>query len=315
MTMILVTGATGFVGRRVVAALADEGRAVRVLVRSKAHALPDHQGDTVEGDVLSPATLEKACEGIDVVIHLVAVIRESREASYQQVNYQGVRNILVAAEAAGVRKFVHASTIGSTSDPGLQYLYSRWLAEQEVERSSIPHTIVRFPVGFGEGDEFFNTLAALVKVAPIVPVAGNGKALLQPIAVEDVARCLVLALDPEIATDQTVEVAGPIRFTYDDIVDLVAETLDAKVMKLHMPAGTMSMVAAFLEAIMPRPPVTRELLKMLHLDSIADPSSVETAFGFVPQSPLGNINYIRRIGLRDAIKRSLGFKVTRARDR
>ena len=316
MMMILVTGATGFVGRRVVAALAAEGRSVRALVHSAshAHALPDYQGDTVEGDVLSPATLEMACDGVDAVIHLAAVIRERRAASYQQINNQGTQNILAAAEAAGVRKFVHASTVGATSDPGVPYLYSRWMAEQEVERSVIPHTIVRFSVGFGEGDEFFNTIAALVKVAPIVPVAGDGKALFQPIAVEDAAKCLVATLDTEALAGQTIEAGGPVLLTYDEIVDLIAETLGAKIKKLHAPMSVMTAVAVLLETITPRPPVTHGQLKMLRGNSTTDLASVETHFGFAPRSPRDNIDYVKRIGLMDAIKVSLGFMPRNVRD-
>ena len=314
--MILVTGATGFVGRRVVAALAAEGRAVRALVHSAshAHALPDHEGGTVEGDVLSPATLEKACEGVDAVIHLVAVIRESGRATYQDVNHQGTRNILEAAKAAGVGRFVQASTIGAASDPGIPYLYSRWMAEQEVERSEVPYTIVRFSVGFGEGDEFFNTIAALVKVAPIVPVAGDGRARFQPIAAEDAARCLVAALDSEALVGQTIEAGGPEWLTYDEIVDLIAETLEVKVRKLHAPMGLMTAVAALLEAMTPRPPVTPGQLKMLRGNSTTDLASVETHFGFAPRSPRGNIDYITRIGLGDAMKISLGFMPSKVRD-
>ena len=314
--MILVTGATGFVGRRVVAALAAEGRSVRALVHSAshAHALPDYQGDTVEGDVLSPATLEMACDGVDAVIHLAAVIRERRAASYQQINNQGTQNILAAAEAAGVRKFVHASTVGATSDPDVPYLYSRWMAEQEVERSVIPHTIVRFSVGFGEGDEFFNTIAALVKVAPIVPVAGDGKALFQPIAVEDAAKCLVATLDTEALAGQTIEAGGPVLPTYDEIVDLIAETLGAKIKKLHAPMSVMTAVAVLLETITPRPPVTHGQLKMLRGNSTTDLASVETHFGFAPRSPRDNIDYVKRIGLMDAIKVSLGFMPRNVRD-
>ena len=314
--MILVTGATGFVGRRVVAALAAEGRSVRALVHSAshAHALPDYQGDTVEGDVLSPATLEMACDGVDAVIHLAAVIRERRAASYQQINNQGTQNILAAAEAAGVRKFVHASTVGATSDPDVPYLYSRWMAEQEVERSVIPHTIVRFSVGFGEGDEVFNTIAALVKVAPIVPVAGDGKALFQPIAVEDAAKCLVATLDTEALAGQTIEAGGPVLLTYDEIVDLIAETLGAKIKKLHAPMSVMTAVAVLLETITPRPPVTHGQLKMLRGNSTTDLASVETHFGFAPRSPRDNIDYVKRIGLMDAIKVSLGFMPRNVRD-
>jgi len=314
--MILVTGATGFVGRRVVGALVERGLSVRALVHSRRRAsvLSAYDVEIAEGDVLVPESLARACEGVDAVVHLVAVIRESRGATFQKVNYQGTSNLLKATEEAGVGRFIYASTIGADSDPSIPYLYSRWLAEQETERSPIPHTIVRFSVAFGEGDEFFNMIAAEVKLFPVVPIAGDGTARFQPIAVEDVARCLVEALERDDVVGRTIEAGGPAFLSYEQIIDLVAETIGARIAKGHVPLGLMRPVAAVMQAIMPRPPVTPEQLKMLGVDSTTDLDSVENHFAFMPRPARGNIGYVTRIGLGDALKMNLGFMPIHIRD-
>lgn len=314
--MILVTGATGFVGRRVVEALSCAGHHVRALVHmaSRAHMLSPYDVEIVHGDVLDPDSLERACHGAHAVIHLVAAIRESGDETFQRVNYQGTRNILEAAASAGVRRIVHASAIGATSDPAFPYLHSRWMAEQETIQNPIAHTIVRFSIGFGEGDEFINVLAAQVKLSPIVPVVGDGRTMMQPIAVEDIARCLVAAYENEDTIGATIEVGGPEYFTYEEILDLVAETLGTRTVKVHVPTDLMRYAVGFMEMLMPRPPVTREQLKMLHLDICTELDSIQSAFGFVPRSLKGNIDYISRISLGDALKVNLGFMPTHIRD-
>ena len=314
--MILVTGATGFVGRRVVSALASAGRPVRALVRtpSRASVLSAHDVEIVQGDVLDPESLARACDGVDAVIHLVAVLRERGEQTYQQVNYQGTTNLLEAAKAAGVMRIVHASALGCSSDPSLPYLNSRWMAEQEVARSTVPYTIVRFALGFGEGDEFFNVLAAQIKLSPVVPLLADSGVKFQPIAVEDVARCLVTALEREDAVDKTIEAGGPEYYTNAEMVDLVANTLGARIAKVRVPLGLVRPLIGVMEALVPQPPATREMLKMLNVDGTTSLDSVERAFGFKPMSLKGNLDHISSIGLRDALQINLGFMPPSVRD-
>lgn len=314
--MILVTGPTGFVGRRVVDALTSRGHPVRALVHtaSSASVLAPYDVEVVQGDILGPDSLARACEGVDTVFHLAAIVRESGDLTFRHVNYQGTSNILEAAAAAGVRRVIHASTLGAGSDPAVPYLYSRWMAEQETVRSEVPYTIVRFSVGFGEGDEFFNALAAQVKLSPLVPVVGDGKTRFQPIAVEDVARCLVEAYEMDNTVGKTIEAGGPAFFTYEEILHLIAGILGANVSTVHIPVGVIKPVVALLEALTPRPPVTRQQLKMLNMDNTAELDGVEKAFGFMPRPLRGNIDYVSRIGLADALKINLGFMPAHIRD-
>ena len=270
--------------------------------------------EIVRADVLDPGSLERACEGVDAVVHMVAVVRETGDLTFRRVNYAGTVDLLRAAEAAGARRFVHASTIGASSDPAVPYLYSRWMAEQEVERSTISSTILRFSVGFGEGDEFFNVLAALAKASPVVPIAGDGTARFQPIAADDAARCLAAAVDEDETAGRVLELGGPEHHTYDEMIDVIAETLGVKTAKVHVPLEVFLTLVQVMEVFMPRPPVTSEQLKMLGIDNTTALDSVEAAFGFAPRPMRGNIDYIKRLTYADALKINLGMMPSHVRD-
>ena len=166
--MILVTGATGFVGRNVVRALRTRGRDVRCLVRSPARArrIVDYGVELAYGDVTDPPSVARAMEGVDAVVHLVAIIRERGRRTFDLVNRQATETVAYEARLAGVRHMVHVSAIGAQEDPAYPYLYSKWQGEQAVLRSGVVYTIIRPSLLFGEGDEFVNTLAGMVRAFP-----------------------------------------------------------------------------------------------------------------------------------------------------
>lgn len=316
--MILITGASGFVGRHVVAALAAAGRpAIRCLVHRASQLRPMGQFpvELAQGNVRDPASLSDALRGVETVVHLVAVIRErGRNTTFEWVNLQGTRSVIQAARAAGVQHLVHISTVGVREDPRLRYLHSRWMAEQEVLASGLPSTILRFSVGYGPGDEFVNTLAGLVKALPIIPVAGNGRNRFQPIAVEEVARCIAMVVQDPKYRHQIIEIGGPEHLTYNQILDVIAETYGVRRLKLHIPLPLMRLLVVAMELALPRPPVTLEQLKLLPFDNITALDSVERVFGFRPRPMKGNIEYIKQISRRDAVKIALGFIPRRIRD-
>ncbi|MCL6508443.1 MAG: NAD(P)H-binding protein [Bryobacteraceae bacterium] len=160
--MILVTGATGLVGRHIVPALLQAGHRVRCLVRNreKARSLLGNEPEFCDGDVTDPASLDEACRGAEAVIHLVAVIREKGPVTFESINVQGTRNMVAAAEKAGCRRFVHMSALGVRPDPAYRYSLVRsypnidetthvldmtsqtWLTSQEVDRTEWRHWLV-----------------------------------------------------------------------------------------------------------------------------------------------------------------------------
>jgi uncharacterized protein YbjT (DUF2867 family) len=315
--LVLVTGATGFLGRRVVQDLLEHRYQVRCLVHTpgRERIFPDRSVNVQYGSISDPDALSSACQGVDFVVHLVAVIRLHGGATFDQVNRHGTANLLAAAkEAGGVKHFIQVSAIGAADDPGYPYLYSKWQGEQEVSNSGLPYTIIRSSLIFGEGDEFINALAALVRVFPLVPVVGQGRNRFQPIAVEDVARCIVLALDRDDLKGKTIEIGGPQQLSYNEVVGLVARTMGKRRLRFHIPIWLMRGNVAVMERILPRPPITTEELRMLPIRNVAELNTVEETFGFTPRPLEGNIDFVKSIGFGDGLKISLGFMPAHIRD-
>lgn len=292
--MILVTGGSGFIGLRLVSRLADAGHKVRVLARGLRGAdLPDGV-ETAQGNVLSGHGLSEAMNGVEKIVHLVAIIRESGEQTFEGIIWRGTERMVEAAKVAGVKKFVYVSAIGARDDLTYPYLHAKWQAERAVSLSGMKHTILRPSVVFGVGDEFINALAGLVRYNPIVPVVGDGKAKFQPIWVEDLVTCIVASLDEGVHDGQTLEVGGPEHLTYDAMLDTVKDALGRSRVKAHVPLAVMRPVAQVMEWVLTKPPVTREQLKMLALDNITDTDSVMRKFGVEPRRLAETLDYIKR---------------------
>ena len=191
MSTILLTGANGFVGSHVLPALVVAGHAVVALVRSDAAADAvfagleprDHPRVTARlGDVTQPDTLPAAVAGVDAIVHLVAIPRDFNGGrDLAQVNTDGTRNIVRAAETEGVRRFIHLGALGVADDPRLHYASSKARAEANVRASALDWTILKPSLLWGEGDGFFGLIAGLVRFSPgIVPVPGDGRSRFQP---------------------------------------------------------------------------------------------------------------------------------------
>ena len=312
----LVTGATGFVGRNVVKALCARGMQVRCLVRrpGREAVLAGQDVDVHYGSIGDPGALRAAFYNLDVVVHLVAVIRESGKATFQEVNLRGTENVVAVAQREGVKHLVHVSAIGAAADTRYPYLYSKWKAEQAVAGSGLPYTILRPSILFGEGDEFINALAGLVRAFPIVPVAGSGKNRFQPIAVVELARCIAEAAGNEEMVGRTIEIGGPEHLSYNDIVDIIARTYGLRRLKLHIPVPIMRPVVKLMETVLPKSPVTTDQLRMLPVENVTQLNAVREVFGFDPRPLLGNIEYIRGIGAMNGLRIAMGLMPKRIRD-
>jgi NADH dehydrogenase len=291
---ILITGAAGFVGSNVLTALGD--RLVRALVRDKRAAgrIAGPNVELVEGDVTRPESLRGVMDGCEAVIHLVAIIAEEGGATFDTVIRQGTVNVVAEAKRAGIDRFVHMSALGTRNDPRFGYFEAKWQAEQAVERSGIPWTIFRPSVIFGPGDEFINTLAKLVKSAPVIPVVGSGKSKFQPVAVHEVAAAFVRALDDPATAYRIYDLGGGKTYTYEEMLDVISEQLRVSKPKVHVPKAMMSAVVT-LSGPLPkalRPPVTSEQLKMLAIDNATERSAVAELTGTTPTRLEDAIGYV-----------------------
>jgi NADH dehydrogenase len=279
---VFVTGATGFVGRSVIQALRTEGYVVRCLVRRGSEA--DLHGleaiERVEGDVQARDSLEPAIAGCDTAIHLVGIIRESpgRGITFERVHVDGTVNVLAAATAAGVRRFLHMSALGTRSGARSRYHLTKLTAEDAVRASGLPWTIFRPSVIYGRGDGFVSMLANMVRRSPVVPIIGDGQHRLQPVPVEQIAEGFARAVEQSASVKQTFEVGGADAVSMDELVSMIGAAIgQPRVRRVHVPVGVMRPMARLFHRV-PTFPLTPDQLLMLEENNTCDPTPFLTTF-------------------------------------
>lgn len=305
MSTILVTGASGFVGSHAIPALVDAGHQVIAMVRhdpaadTVMHRLDVSRRPSVEvrrADVTRPDTLPAALEGADGILHLVAIPRDlDGGASLRLVNTEGTRNMVHAAKAAGVRRFVHLGALGVTDDPALHYASSKAKAMAIVRESGLDWTILEPSVMFGPRDGFFNIIAGLVRMSPgVVPITGRGEARFQPLAIGDLARAAVLSFANDDTIGRDFELGGPRFWTYREIVEEVLRGMGKRRLLVPMPVALIRLVAGVSESLRLPFPAATDQLRQLKLDNTGPLDGVRAAFGFEPTPMEGHLTHLRR---------------------
>jgi uncharacterized protein YbjT (DUF2867 family) len=261
---ILVTGATGFIGPKIVHALRAQDRDVRVLVRrpERGARLAGWGAELVTGDITDPASLRAAAAGCTHVIHLVALIKGSA-ADFHRVMTEGTHHLLAAAREAGVERFVLMSALGttSTSKDAVPYYDAKWAEEQAVSGSGLEYTIFRPSFVFGRGGALA-TFMKQVRYSPVVTVIGSGKRRVQPIWIDDVAEHFARALDTPAAANKTFEIGGPDIVTWDELYRTIAKVLGKRRALAHIPAGLASTGARATQWL-PKAPLSADQVAMI----------------------------------------------------
>ena len=283
---VVVTGGTGFVGPHVVQRLVDDGHTVRVLEHTagSSAALPNQEA--VQGEMTDAESLRRAAEGQEVVVHLVALLAGSPE-EFQRVMEEGTRDLIAAARDAGVRRFVLMSALGTTEETKdlVPYYHAKWQMEQDVKSSGLEHVIFRPSFVFGRGGGALEQFKRIAKLSPVTPIVGPGTQRIQPIWVDDVAAYFAAGVVKAEAANRTFELGGPDVVTWNEFWSRLKQAQGARRPSVHVPFGLMRMQAAVLEKL-PKPPVTRDQLKMLAAgdNTVTNSDAVDT-FG-LPLVPL-----------------------------
>jgi len=292
---VLVTGSSGYLGRRLVARLAERGTPVRALVHRSRGELPKGV-EAVEGDVTDTASLSRACEGVDVVVNLASITadRKPPAGGYDRVNAEGPAALASAARTAGVRRIVHLAGIDTTTGEPGPYLAGRRRGDAAMLASGVESVaILRPSIMFGGRDSaFVKVLARLVRFSPAVPVPGDGSVRIQLVWVEDVVRCIMQLAD-DMRPGQ-FPIGGPDQPTYDEILDIIGEGLGKRrVRKVHLPLPVFSAQAKLL-SVLPAPPLTPAALELFASDNTTTADAIEQQFNFRPR---GFAEHVRREGL------------------
>jgi uncharacterized protein YbjT (DUF2867 family) len=289
---VAVTGGSGFVGIHTVRALKDAGHEVVIVARGKVRQPKGERVTFVRADITDSPALAQAFAGCDAVVHLVAVIREKGRQTFDGVNREGTVRVAEAAKQAKVGHFIYQGALGADPDPAYPYLLSKWSAEQAVRACGVPYTVLRPGLIFGTGDGFFTLLTRMMRIQPVVPIAGNGRTLFQPISINDVTRCIVLAVERG-PSYKVHELGGPDQLSYEEIVVTIKDSLGMHRKLVHVPVQMMLPLAFMMEKVLPNPPVTRSQLRMLTKNNITRVDSVHVAFGFDAERFADNCDYLQ----------------------
>ena len=289
--MILVTGATGYIGRHLVARLVEQGERPRCLVRDMQRAariLPAAQVEFVQGDTTHAATLAAALQGVDTVVHTAFMTADHKQSNgnhYYETNVQGTANLIKAAQAAGVIRIIEMSGLGTRPDKPGTYMQGRYEAERMLKESGLDWTIIQPSVLFGKDAPFIKGLTDLIRTSPVVPLIGGGKIQFQPIYVEDVVTVVLKVLqEPERTNHKTYTIGGPEYYTFTQIINALLHTMHKSRLKAPAPNVLVGIGAAAMEAVLPRPPLTKAAMTLFTFDNITDLNSVERDFGFTPMA-------------------------------
>jgi NADH dehydrogenase len=289
--MILITGATGYIGRHLVARLVAQGERPRCLVRDISRAkriLPADKVELVEGATTSPDSLGAAVKGVDTIVHaafLTADRKQSTGNEYEKTNVQGTANLIKVAKKAGVKRIIEIGGLGTKPDKPGSYMQGRYLAEKMLKESGLDWTIIQPSVLFGKNAPFIKGLVDLIRTSPVVPLIGGGKTMFQPIYVEDVVTVLIKVLqDPTGTTNRTYTIGGPAYYSFTQIIDVLLKTMHKQRIKAPAPTSLVGVGAAVMEAVLQKPPLTKAAMTLFSFDNITDLKSVERDFGFTPMS-------------------------------
>jgi NADH dehydrogenase len=247
--VLLLTGATGLVGSALLPRLTAAGRPVRCLVRDPRRLGAERvRVQLALGDLSDPPSFRNALRGVDTVVHLAAAIRDQSGGSIEELNGVATWRMVQAARQAGVKRFVFFSAQSASAHNRTRFMRAKALAERAVAESGVPHTIFAPSIIYAPGDVFLTLLERLAWL-PVVPISGSGRALFQPIWAQDVADCVMAALERPDGAER-YELSGPETLSYDAIVELVLRAAGRPRPLVHVPLGVVSRSLRTLEALM-----------------------------------------------------------------
>ena len=284
--MILVTGGTGFIGKALVRHLTEAGIPVRLLIRPSKQSPELPRGMPVEvavANLTDERSLRSALLDVNIVYHLAGVEWHGAQASLMDVDIQGTRAISQAAAEAGVERFFYLSHLGADRASAYPVLKAKAIAEENIRRSEVRHTIIRSALVYGMNDHFTSGLARLLNALPyLFFIPEEGDTLLQPIWVEDLVTCLVWALDDELTVNQTYSVGGPEYLTFGHIVQVVLDTIKLKRRLVRISPPYLRAMTVVLESIFPGFPVSVYWLDYLATNRTCSLDVLTRVFNILP---------------------------------
>ena len=279
--MILLTGATGFVGKTLLLKLTDKNIKVRCLVRDSNKIEKKDNFEIMEGNLLDKKSLCNATKNIEMVVHLAAVIKSSDRQKLMRVNVEGTKNLVEACIKNKVRKIIYFSSLDACLGKTNFYGRTKTLGEKVIKNAHMDYIILRPSLIYGRGCEDIVTLARLVQKLPFVPAAENGKGRLQPVYVEDLCDLVVKIIESN-KKGVVYHIAGEEKISLDGLIDKIADVYSKKVLKIHLPLWILFLPLKICSLISRKSSWDYESLKLINTDKICNIAEIKKDFGFAP---------------------------------
>ncbi|MEJ8476516.1 complex I NDUFA9 subunit family protein [Roseibium algae] len=278
--LVTVFGASGFVGRHIVQALARRGYRIRAAVRRP--DLAEHlqplgapgQIMPVQANLRYRWSVDRAVEGADAVVNAVGILSPTGKQSFDAVQSFGPRAIAEAARSAGISAITHVSAIGADADSPSAYARSKAAGEAGVLETLPDSVILRPSIVFGREDDFFNKFAAMSRISPALPLIGNGVTKFQPVYVCDVAEAVAKAVDGDLAAGNVYELGGPEVVSFKECLEQMQSITRSKRLLLPIPFGIASMLGKCMQ-ILPKPLLTADQVTLLRTDNVVSADAMK----------------------------------------
>jgi NADH dehydrogenase len=281
--VILITGANGNLGRRLLQMFTLRGSPVRAVVRSgRARAQIDQleldpAPQVIELDYLDEAAMLEAMQGCTTIIHLVGIIKETVASRYQDA-HEGTTGVVASlAQRAGIERVIYLSIVGTRLDSANECLASKARGEKTLRQAPVPALILRVPMVLGEGD--YASAALRKRAGRSFNLLLRAGSLEQPIYAGDVAAAVVAAVESPTPLAQDLDLAGPRSLTRAELTHAAAAALGRNTKVLSLPLAVGLLAAGLLELVTKNPPVTRTMLGVLDHDDSLDPEPAARQLG------------------------------------
>lgn len=288
--MILITGASGFIGRHLVQALTTQGLPCRVYLPSwRQKRLPwdtSHKGEPeiVTGTILNEETLFQAVSGVHTIIHLENALWWGRMRDLERIEIAGTRQLVTAARSARVGRIVYLSQLGASPSSAYMLHRIKGQAEEIVRGSGLAYTILRPGIVYGPGDAFISHIAMMLSVNPLLFVMpGEGEVVLHPLYIDDLVRAVLVSLESLDVLDRTIEFGGMETISLADLIQTIMRVTNMPRLILPLPPYALRLITRLYNLLLPRTLMTPQWLDILATNRTAKLSNTYDYFGFQPR--------------------------------
>ncbi len=296
--MILITGATGFIGRTLVRQLSTIGYPLRALIRPSPRTPRLPKGVPVEVAVVSLADkrgLRAALRDVDVIIHLASAENQGSRGNLLTADIQGTENLVEAAADAGVDRIVYLSHIGAARASAYPAFKAKGIAEEHIRNGKVPYTILRTSLVYGAEDHFTNNLSRLIRSSfGVFPIPSGGRTVVQPVWVEDLVTCILWSLENEDTLNKVYELGGSEFFTLQQIIENIMEITHRPRFLVPLSPITLRALTVFFEGVIPNFPISSFWLDYFAVNRTCAVDSMPRIFGLMPARFTYRLDYLIR---------------------